>query len=136
MSTDAAQTNSKGQRSPSFPFIPLQTAIERMAAFEAKFGRHPTPANKVGMAWDMKDQSSQADQTLAALRSFGLVVYNGNGPLREVSLSDEGRNYLRAQQESVKEGILKVCALRRRSCANSGRSGAVTGPLTPSRWIL
>lgn len=112
MADEPVSSKGKKDRSPSFPFIPLQTAIERMTAFEGKFGRHPTPANKVGLAWDMKERSSQADQTLAALRSFGLVVYKGNGPAREVSLSEEGRNYLRAQQDTIKEAILKVCALR------------------------
>lgn len=99
-------------RSPSFPFIPLATAIERLVAFEKKFGRHPAPANKAGLAWDMKEKSSQADQTLAALKSFGLVKYDGLGSARHAVLTDEGRNYLRAQQDSVKKEILKVCALR------------------------
>src|ERR1700730_7280198 len=94
-------------RSPSFPFIPLKTAIERLEAFEKKFGRHPTPAAKAGLAWGMKEKSSQGDQTLAALKSFGLVKYDGMGASRHVSLTDEGRNYLRAQQDKVKKEILK-----------------------------
>lgn len=99
-------------RSPSFPFIPLQTAIERLTAFEKHFGRHPTPADKAGLAWGMKAKSSQADQTLAALRSFGLVRYDGMGADRQVILTEEGRTYLRAQQDSVKQQVLKQCALR------------------------
>jgi hypothetical protein len=99
-------------RSPSFPFIPLKTAIERLEAFDKKFGRHPTPASKAALAWDMKEKSSQGDQTLAALKSFGLIKYDGMGAARHASLTDEGRNYLRANQESIKKEILKVCALR------------------------
>jgi hypothetical protein len=101
-----------GDRSPSFPFIPLKTATERLAAFEKYFGRHPAPASKAGLAWEMKEKSSQADQTLAALRSFGLIEYQGMGSGRQALLTDEGRNYLRAQQDSVKSQILKQCALR------------------------
>jgi hypothetical protein len=114
MSEATKSPESKGSkdRSPSFPFIPLKTAIERLEAFEKKFGRHPAPAAKAGIAWDMKEKSSQADQTLAALKSFGLVRYDGVGPARHAVLTDEGRNYLRAQQDSVKKQILKVCALR------------------------
>lgn len=108
-STGTAKTK---DRSPSFPFIPLQTAIQRLDAFEKKFGRHPTPANKAGLAWGMKERSSQADQTLAALRSFGLIKYDGSGPSRQATLTDDGRNYLRAQQETVKKELLKTCALR------------------------
>lgn len=102
----------KRDRSPSFPFIPLKTAIERLEALDGHFGRHPTPADHVGAAWGLKGQSSQADQTLAALRSFGLIQYEGIGPKRVVTISDEGRRYLRAQQESVKEAIRKEAALR------------------------
>src|SRR5258705_10293379 len=98
----------KKDRSPSFPFIPLQTAIERLTTFEPKFGRHATPANKAGLAWGIKAGRSHADQTLAALKSFGLVLYKGTGPARDVMLSEDGRNYLRVQQEGVKDLILKT----------------------------
>lgn len=113
--TEAAQATAPKapkDRSPSFPFIPLKTAIERLEAFDKKFGRHPVPASKAALAWDMKERSSQADQTLAALKSFGLLKYEGMGAARHASLTDEGRNYLRAQQDSIKKEILKVCALR------------------------
>jgi hypothetical protein len=98
-------------RSPSFPFIPLKTAIERLEAFDKKFGRHPVPASKAAIAWDMKEKSSQGDQTLAALKSYGLIKYDGMGAARHASLTDTGRNYLRAQQESIKKDILKSAAL-------------------------
>src|SRR6266404_1427193 len=97
-------------RSPSFPFIPLQTAVERLEAFDKYFGRHPAPPSKAGLAWGMKEKSSQGDQTLAALKSFGLIKYDGMGASRHVLLTDEGRNYLRAQQDQVKKEILRACA--------------------------
>jgi hypothetical protein len=107
-----APPKAKRDRSPSFPFIPLKVAIERLEALDKHFGRHPTPADHVGAAWGMKEQSSQTDQTLAALRSFGLIQYEGIGPKRVVTISEDGRRYLRAQQESVKEAIRKQSALR------------------------
>ena len=110
--TSPAPTKAKKHRSPSFPFIPLQTAVERLEAFEKHFGRHPTPANRVGPAWSLKEGSSQTDQTLAALRSFGFVTYDGTGPKRLVSVSAEGRTYLRANQDSLREASLKQAALR------------------------
>ena len=60
----------------------------------------------------MKEKSSQADQTLAALRSFGLVDYVGAGKEREAVLSEDGRTYVRAQQDVIKQEILKRAALR------------------------
>lgn len=116
MTDEVQETDSKGKkdRSPSFPFIPLGTAVQRLEAFESYFGRHPTPARKAGLAWGFKEGSSAADQTLAALRSYGLIVYKGIGSNREVSISEEGRTYLRAQQESVRSATLKQAALRPR----------------------
>jgi len=99
------------ERSPSFPFIPLSIAVGRLEAFEQTFGRHPTPANKVGLAWDMKPASSQAAQTVAALKAFGMVEYEGSGPGRMTSITEDGRNYLRAQQSSIKREIAQRFAL-------------------------
>ncbi len=115
-SSNAAATANRApkDRSPSFPFIPLETAIERLVAFDRYFGRHPTPADKAGLAWGYKDKSSQADQTLGALRSFGLALYKGTGPKREISVSSEGRTYLRAEQDSTRESVVKTAALRPR----------------------
>lgn len=106
-----AKTKAPKERSPSFPFIPLSTAIGRLEAFEGMFGRHPTPANKVGLAWDMKPASSQAAQTVAALKAFGMVEYEGSGPGRMTSITEDGRNYLRAQQPTIKKDIARRLAL-------------------------
>lgn len=98
-------------RSPSFPFITLEEAIKRLYAFEQTFGRHPAPAAKTGLAWGMKENSSQAFQTLAALKAFGLVRYEGSAAERKASLSDDARTYLRAQQENIKRDVLRKIAL-------------------------
>lgn len=104
----------KGQkdRSPAYPFISLKAAIERLTQLEAKFTRHPIPATKAGIAWDMKEASSQAAQTLAALKYFGLIDYQGAGPDRVAVLTDDARTYLRAQQDSVKKEVLRRVALK------------------------
>ena len=105
----------KKDRSPSFPFIPLKVAVERLELLDKHFGRHPTPANLIGPAWGYKGLTSQADQTLAALRSYGFVTYEGVGTKRTISVSDDGRIYLRAQQENIKEAALRQAALRPRN---------------------
>jgi hypothetical protein len=110
--TDTPLPNRIKERSKSFPVIALKAAIERLEQFEKKFGRHPAPYEKTGLAWGMEEGSSQANRILAALKSFGLLDYSGSGKDRTVSLSDAGRTYLRAQQESIKKEILKVAALK------------------------
>jgi hypothetical protein len=107
----------KRERSPSFPFIPLAGAIKRLGEFEEYFKRHPAPAKHSGKAWGMKGWTSQAQQTLAALKSFGLIEYNGSGDNLEASVSEEGRTYLRAQQDTVKQDVLKRVALKPKNVA-------------------
>ena len=112
--TDAAPPPQKAKRdrSPAFPFIGLKSAIDRLVAFEAYFKRHPAPAKQVGVAWKMKGWTSQAQQTLAALKYFGLLEYQGSGANLTAAISDDGRTYLRAQQDSVKKAVLKRLALK------------------------
>lgn len=99
-------------RSPSFPFIPLKTAVERLTAFEEHHKRSPVPSDRVGPAWGMKPKTSQAAQTLAALKAYGLLeTHRGDGG-RAIVVSDDGRTYLRAQQDSIKQEVLRRSALR------------------------
>jgi hypothetical protein len=123
------QPKAPKDRSPSFPFIGLSTALDRLSAFEQKFGRHPAPANKAGLAWGMKEGSSQAQQTLAALKSFGMVEYTGSGDQRIAALTEEGRNYLRAQQESVKAEIRRGMALKPKLIAYYWRKWGADRPI-------
>jgi hypothetical protein len=110
MPADAAKPSR--DRSPSFPFISLKAALERLVSFQEYFGYHPAPVSKIGLAWGLKEEGSRADQTLAALRAYGLLQYVGMGLLRQVALTDQGRAYLEADQDSVKKQIIRQFALR------------------------
>jgi hypothetical protein len=112
MTDTAPAVKAPRERSPSFPFIALKGAIERLIEFEKTFNRQDPPADRVYLAWGYKGDTSQAQQTLAALNAFGLVEYKGSGPKRPVAISADGRTYLRAQQDSVKAEILKRVALK------------------------
>ena len=103
-------------RCPAYPLIPLEAAIERLTAFEAHFKRSAARPHKVGDAWGIKAKA-YADRTRAALRYFGLIEYQGSGKHRQVIISDEGRKYLRAQQEETKREVLRAAALRPKQIA-------------------
>ena len=105
-------TKAPRDRSPAYPFISLKVCIDRLIAFDQKFQRHPAPLTKAGLAWGIKPNSSQAAQTLSALKYFGLVEYTGPTASRVAEVTEDGRNYMRAQQESVKTAILREAALR------------------------
>jgi hypothetical protein len=100
------------ERSPSFPFISLKAAAARLTEFEQKFGRQDSPADRAYLAWGYKGDTSQSQQTLAALKHFGLVEYKGSGPKRLVALSEDARTFLRAQQETLRKEVLKRVALK------------------------
>lgn len=102
----------KKDRSPSFPFISLREAMQRLEAFDQTFGRHAAPASKSGLAWGMKENSSQAFQTLAALKAFGLVRYEGSAQDRLALLTDDARTYLRAQQDTIKFEVIHRIATK------------------------
>ncbi|WP_165932845.1 hypothetical protein [Rhizobium sp. BK251] len=70
------------------------------------------PADKAGLAWGMKEGSSQAHQMLAALKSYGLVAYEGASRDRKAVVTDEARTYLRAQQEQIKKQVIREAALK------------------------
>lgn len=111
-----AESTGQTDRSPAYPLIPLKAAIERLTAFEAHFKRSAARPEKVGEAWGIKAKA-YADRTLAALRYFGLIVYQGVGKERRAVISDEGRKYLRAQQEETRREVLRAAALRPKQIA-------------------
>lgn len=116
-SNAAVPVKQKRERSPAFPFIALPAAIKRLMEFDEYSKRHPVPAKHSGKAWGMKGWTSQAQQTLAALKYYGFVEYRGSGASLEAILSTDGRTYLRAQQDSIKREVVKRAALKPKAFA-------------------
>jgi len=51
------------------------------------------------------------------MKYFGLVDYEGSGPTRKILVTEDARNYLRAQQDEIKKGLLKIFALKPKEIA-------------------
>lgn len=109
--TEPIETAGQRDRSPAYPIIPLEIALQRLVEFDVHFKRSPARSQKVGDAWGIKAKA-YADRTAAALRYFGLLEYQGTGKNRNIVVSEEGRKYLRAQQEETKQEVIKWAALR------------------------
>ncbi len=122
-----AEQKVKRDRSPAFPQIPLGEAVERLAAFEKYFGRHPAPLDKAGAAWNLK----QCGEILAALKHFGFSEYTGPSDHRAVVITEDGRNLLRAQQESVRRDIIQKAALRPKEIAKFWATWGADRPPDP-----
>jgi hypothetical protein len=114
--TDATEAATPRDRSPAFPVVALEAALGKLVEFEAHFKRTPARPEKVGEAWNIKTKA-YADRIAAAMRYFGLLEYQGSGKDRNVIVSENGRKYLRAQQEELKQAIVKAAALRPKQIA-------------------
>jgi hypothetical protein len=114
--TDTKEAPATRDRSPAFPVIALEPALGKLAEFEAHYKRTPARPEKVGEAWKITTKA-YADRIAAALRYFGFLEYQGSGKDRNVVVSEIGRKYLRAQQEELKQAIVKAAALRPKQIA-------------------
>lgn len=102
------KTKANRMRSPNFPIIDLEKAVERTGAVHEKFKTFSTPIAEVQKLWKYKPGSSIADQTVAALRSYGLVEVSGSGDKRQIKVSDRGRRIV--LNASDRAELLKECA--------------------------
>jgi hypothetical protein len=114
--TEATEKNAPRDRSPAFPSIPIDIALARLADFDTHFKWSPARPEKVGDAWGFKNKA-HADRVAAALKYFGLLDYQGNGKDRQIVISEDGRKYLRAQQEETKRDVAKAAALKPKQIA-------------------
>jgi hypothetical protein len=126
--SDVNETNAQQRdRSPAYPIIPLGQAFERLAQFNGHFKNSRARPGSIGAAWGITGKA-YADRMAAALKYFGLLEYRGVGQDREVAVSDEGRKFLRAQQEDTKREVIRAAALRPKSIAKYWKEWGVDRP--------
>jgi hypothetical protein len=87
----AASKKPRQGRSPAFPFIPLNKAIERAETFRVAEGgrpKHFSPLVSACKAWGVGVKTGTAIQTVAALGHYGLFEFEGSGEQRSARLTD------------------------------------------------
>lgn len=84
----AEETKRTKERSPNFPYITLESALGRARDFYAREKRSAAPFEVAAEHWGLRVSSSSALQTVAALKSYGLMVDEGRGPGKKVRLTD------------------------------------------------
>lgn len=106
----ARQVARARHRSPNYPFISLERAIERAKQIYEPDKRHEVPIAVASKnRWDYKYPGSQCDQTVAALKAYGLVDVNGAGDGRTIRISDRAYRILAGAQdapERIKDAAL------------------------------
>lgn len=75
-------------RSPNFPFISLSAAVDRAKAFYDEERKGAAPVTRAGIHWKYSPNSSGLIQTVAALKSYGLMVDEGSGTDRRLRLTE------------------------------------------------
>lgn len=100
-------------RSPSYPYIPVQKAIEQVRALHEKEGDYAAPLPSAVAAWGYSPKSSGGRQTLATLRYYGLIDVTGDGDARKIKVSDIARRILLDQREddTEKKKLIRSVAL-------------------------
>jgi hypothetical protein len=117
--TDDHPTDYKGkkERSPSFPFISLQKAVERAEALNTAHRKEAARLSAVGQTWGYAAKSSGLLQTVAALKQFGLLEDLGSGEDRKVILTDLARRILLDTRPGAREQAVREAARRPRLIA-------------------
>ena len=90
-------------KSPPFPAIPLQRAIERADQLYRTERDHLVPMASAAKAWGMSPTSSSPIQTVAALKQYGLVEDEGAGPARKVRLTKDALRVILDKQPQSTE---------------------------------
>lgn len=81
-------------RSPAYPFVALDVAIDRARAFWAKENRHAARIAVAAGHWNYKEKSSGALLTVSALKQHGLLDDEGAGADRTVKISELARQII------------------------------------------
>jgi len=105
------------ERSPSFPFISLKKAVERIQEMAAAHKRSPARLPVVGETWGYGAKSSGLLQTVAALKAFGLIEDMGGGADRRIQVSDLGWRILSDARPGAKEQAIREAAMKPRLIA-------------------
>lgn len=104
----------KFDRSPKYPFISLRKAEERAKTFWAKHRKEGARVATVADTWGYGVKSSGLQQTVGALKQYGLLDDAGSGESRKVQLTDLGIRLVADNRPGAREGALKEAAMRPR----------------------
>lgn len=117
MTTDAAASappKKRKGRSPSYPGIPLDEALERARVLYSRDRLAAIAVDTVLDHWGYKPKSGAGLVALAALLKFGLLVDEGSGAARRARLSEDARRIILDEREdsSERDELIRTAALR------------------------
>ena len=97
-------------RSPAFPSIDLEKAIERATTLYKKEGRHSVPREIAFDHWGYTEKSGMARLSVAAMRYFGLIGWGQDKQLTLTELAldilTDNRDDSHERQEAIRRAAL------------------------------
>lgn len=99
-------------RSPSYPAINLELAVQRARELYEKDRQHSTPATAAAKRWGYKSLNGPAAQVLAALKKYGLAEDEGVGDARRVRVTDLAVDILANPEPAARRAAIEKAALR------------------------
>jgi hypothetical protein len=104
------QKRQKQGRSPAYPGIDLEKAIEKARALLDAEGKYAVPLSSAFAAWGFGAKSSGGRETKAALRYFGLITIE---PGKKAKLTDKALRVLLDEREdqTEKRALIRELAL-------------------------
>lgn len=88
----------KRVRSPNYPFIDLEEALQRARALYENEKTHPTGTQVASRHWGYKSANTGGGLIIAALRAYGLLDTRGSRDQRKVWITDSGRKLILDQR--------------------------------------
>lgn len=116
------------ERSPSFPFISLPRAVERLREMSDAHKKSHARLPVVGATWGYAPKSSGLLQTVAALKAYGLIDDVGSGQDRKVQITDLGWRILHDARPGSKDAAIREAALKPRLIAEYAQQWADERP--------
>jgi hypothetical protein len=108
----APSAKRRKDRSPNFPFISLEKAIERATAFFDVERRNAAPVPVAVKRWGYAEKSSGGIQTIAALKSYRLMEDSGRGSERKIKLTEVALRILSPKPgSSDREDAIRIAAI-------------------------
>jgi hypothetical protein len=111
LEADQAAKRAKG-RSPLYPAINLETAIQRVRQLYEKERLHATPVATIATHWNYKSLNGPAAQTLAALKKYGLIQDEGAGKDRKARISPLADVIVAHPDEAMRKSAIQNAALQ------------------------
>lgn len=111
MSETAPTTRRPRGRSPGYPGIDLEAAIERVRTLYERERQHLIAVETIVKHWGYKSLNGPASVAFSALKKYGLIADEGTGVNKRARVTDLAVTILEHPQEQIRREAIRQAAL-------------------------